>query len=104
MSDRDQAHKPGLSRREIQDVRRKLRDLDGKASLTSRVGNVMSYPSTTSGNVRRYRFGISLLLLAIFLMLVVAILPNDDRRLYFGSFAIAMALVAAWQIDLAKKR
>ena len=105
MSDHDQSDKPGrLSQREIQEVRRKLRELDGKSSLGGRIGRVMSYPPKTSGNVKRYRFGVSLLLLAIFLMLVVVVLPNDDRRLYFAGFAIVMVLVAAWQIDLAKER
>ena len=104
MSDHDQSSRPGLSPREIQEVRRKLRELDGRPSLKSRIGKVMSYPPTTSGNVKRYRFGVSLLLLAIFLMLVVVVLPNDDRRLYFAGFAVVMVLIAAWQIDLAKRR
>lgn len=104
MSDHDQFGKPGLSRREVQEVRRTLRELDGKPSLESRIGKVVSYPPTASGNVKRYRFGISLLLLAIFLMLLVVMLPDDDRRLYFAGFAIVMAFVSTWQIDLAKRR
>lgn len=97
--------KTKLSKRQVQEIRKQLRGLDGEPeSLTNRIGRIVSYPPTPSGNVRRYRFGVSLLLLAVFLMLLVTILPADDRRLYFVGFAIVMVAVAAWQIDLAKKR
>ena len=104
MSGSDQDNKQGLSRHDTQEVRKLLREQDGKESVASRVGRIMSYPPTPSGNVKRYRFGISLLMLAVFLMLLVVVLPNDDRRLYFVGFAFVMVIVAAWQIDLAKKR
>lgn len=79
--------------------------MDGESeSLTARIGRIASYPPTPSGNVRRYRFGVSLLLLAVFLMLLITILPADARRLYIVGFAVVMVVVAAWQIDLAKKR
>lgn len=95
----------GLSSREIQEIRKQLRGLDGESeSLTARIGRIVSYPPTSSGNVKRYRFGVSLLLLAVFLMLLVVILPSDDRRMYFAGFAFVMVAVAAWQIDLAKER
>lgn len=96
---------PRLSRQQIHQIRRQLRGLDGESeSLTARIGRIVSYPPTPSGNVRRYRFGVSLLLLPVFLMLLVTILPADDRRLYFVGFAIVMVVVAAWQIDVAKRR
>ncbi|WP_281439890.1 hypothetical protein [Lysobacter capsici] len=44
------------------------------------------------------------MLLAVFLMLLVIVLPDDDRRWIFAGFAFLMVAVAAWQIDLAKKR
>lgn len=45
-----------------------------------------------------------LMLLAIFLMLLVIVLPDDDRRWVFVGFAFVMVVVAGWQIDLAKKK
>ena len=105
MSDRNQDSRYGLSRRDVQEIRKKLRGVDGDPeTLLSRVGRLASYPPTPNGNVMRYRFGVSLLLLAVFLMLVVVILPAGDGRMYFAGFAVATVVVAAWQIDLAKKR
>ena len=97
--------KTRLSKREIQEIRKQLRGLDSDSeSPTARIGRVASYPPTASGNVKRYRFGVSLLLLAVFVMLLVVLLPADDRRIYFAAFAFVMVAVAAWQIDLAKER
>lgn len=104
MNDRDHSDRPGLSPRDVQKIRRRLRKLDGKESTGDRVGRIISYPPTPTGNAKRYRFGVSLLLLAIFVMLLVNVLPNDDRRLYFAGFSFVMVAVAAWQIDLAKKK
>jgi len=104
MSSHDRDNKQGLSRRDVQEIRKRLRELDGQESVQSRVGRILSYPPTPSGNVRRYRFGVSVFLLAIFLMLLVNVLPDDERRLYFLGFAFVMVVVTAWQIDLAKTR
>jgi hypothetical protein len=103
MSNRD--HRERLSRRQIQEIRKQLRERDGKRESTwARIGRIVSYPPFPSGNVRRYRFGVALLLLAIFQMLLVAVLPEDDRRWLFAGFAFLTATVAAWQIDTAKTR
>lgn len=104
MSNSDQDNKRGLSRRNTQKVRKLLRERDGKQSVMSRIGRIISYPSTASGNVVRYRFGVSLFMLAVFVMQLVFVLPDDERRLYFAGFAGVMVAVAVWQIDLAKKR
>lgn len=96
---------PGLSKKQVQQIRKQLRALDGEPeSLSARIGRMISYPPTVSGNVKRYRFGMALMLLAVFLMLLVIVLPDDDRRWVFAGFAFLMVVVAAWQIDLAKKR
>ena len=95
----------GLSRKQVQEIRKQLRELDGEPeSFSARIGRIISYPPSPSGNVKRYRFGMALMLLAVFLMLLVIVLPNDDRRWLFAGFALVMVAVAAWQIDLAKKR
>lgn len=97
--------KSGLSKNEVQQIRRQLRELDGEPeSFRARIGRIISYPPNPSGNVRRYRFGMGLMLLAIFLMLLVIVLPDDDRRWVFVGFAFVMVVVAGWQIDLAKKK
>jgi len=45
----------------------------------------------------------SLMSLAVFQMLMVAVLPDDDRRWLFFGFAWLTLIVGAWQIDKAKK-
>ena len=97
--------KTRLSRNQVQQIRKQLRELDGeRESLVARIGRIISYPSSPSGNVRRYRFGMALMLLAIFLMLLVVVLPEDGRRWLFAGFAFVMVVVAAWQIDVAKEK
>ncbi len=99
------SQKAGLTKEQVQQIRKQLRELDGEPeSLSARIGRIISYPPTPAGNVKRYRFGMGLMLLAVFLMLLVIVLPDDDRRWIFAGFAFLMVAVAAWQIDLAKKR
>lgn len=97
--------KTRLSEDQVQQIRKQLRELDGeRESLVVRIGRIISYPPTPAGNAKRYRFGMWLMLLAVFLMLLVIVLPDDDRRWVFASFAFVMVVVAAWQVDLAKRR
>lgn len=99
------SHKSRLSKNQVQQIRKQLRELDGEPeSLRARIGRIISYPPSPAGNVRRYRFGMALMLLAVFLMLLVVVLPDDDRRWLFAGFSILMVAVAVWQIDLAKER
>ncbi|WP_442682515.1 hypothetical protein ACSBPQ_12915 [Stenotrophomonas sp. JC08] len=44
-----------------------------------------------------------MVLLAVFQMLMVVVLPDDDRRWTFFGFAWLTLLVGAWQIDKAGK-
>ena len=97
--------KAGLSKNQIQQVRRQLREQDGEPeSFSARIGRIISYPPSPSGNVRRYRFGMALMLLAVLLLVLVMVLPDDGRRWLFAGFAFVVVVVAAWQIDLAKER
>lgn len=94
-----------LTGRQIQQIRKYLRGLDGDAeSVVARIGRIVAYPPSASGNVRRYRFGVALMLLAIFEILLAVVLPSDDRRWIFVGFSLLTAAVAAWQIDVAKER
>ena len=96
---------PRLSKRQVQRIRKQLRELDGESeSVGARIGRIISYPSNPAGNVRRYRFGVALLLLARYVGSLIAALPTDGWRRIFASFAMAMMLIAAWQIDLARKK
>lgn len=98
-------HGSRLSKSQIQKIRKQLRGLDGDAeSVVTRIGRVVSYPPRPSGNVKRYRFGMALMLLAVFEMALVVALPADDRRWIFVGFAFLTAAIAAWQIDVAKER
>lgn len=98
------SHKSRLSKNQVQQVRKQLRELDGEPeSFRARIGRITSYPPSPAGNVRRYRFGMALMLLTVFLMLLVMVLPDDDRWLFAG-LSILMVAVAVWQIDLAKER
>lgn len=97
--------RPALTRRQVQDIRLLLRQRDGGARRwIDRIGEVLSYPPNPSGNPRRFRFGISLLFLAIIVMALYPLLPEDDRRHLFLGFAAVMVFVGAWQIDKAKRR
>lgn len=94
-----------LTKLQIQQIRKHLRSVDGdKESVAARIGRVVSYPPSPSGNAKRYRFGMALMLLAVFEMALVVVLPADDRRWIFVGFAFLTAAVAAWQIDVAKER
>lgn len=94
-----------LTSNQVQQVRKQLRELDGKPeSVCARIGRISSYPPSPSGNVKRYRLGIALMLLAVFLMLLVTVLPNDEGRWIFAGFAFLLVAIAAWQIDLARDR
>ena len=94
-----------LSSRQVREIRKQLRGRDdGQHTVVARIGRLTSFPATQTGNVKRYRFGISTLLFAIFQLLIISILPADGRRVIFGGFAFLTATVAAWQIDKAKTR
>jgi hypothetical protein len=97
--------KRGLSKNQVQKIRKHLRNLDGKPeSAVARIGRIASYPPGLNGNARRYRFGISLVLLSIFLLQLGLMAPDQDWGWIFKGFAFLTIVVAAWQIDLAKKR
>ena len=70
-----------------------------------RIGRVLSQPPRTGeADVRRYRHGVSLLILAIFVLLLTAIvLPHDNGRWMFGVFAFLLALAGGWQIDRSRR-
>ena len=94
-----------LTKLQVQRIRKLLRGLDGDVeSVAARIGRVVSYPPRPSGTVKRYRFGMALMLLAVFEMLLVVVLPSDEGRWIFAGFAILTLAVAAWQIDVAKER
>lgn len=85
-----------------QDVRRELYKNDGPIQRIVRpIGRILSRPPTTgAGDVRRYRHGVSLLIFAIFVLVLTAFfLPRDNGRWMFGVFAFLLALAGAWQID-----
>lgn len=105
MSMRENRERKVLTRRQVQDIRLLLRQRDGGTRRwIDRIGEVLSYPPTASGNPRRFRFGISLLFLAVIVIALYPLLPEDDRRYLFLGFAALMVLVGAWQIDKAKSR
>lgn len=96
--------KTRLTPQERQAARDQLRKLDNQKpeGIAGRIRRVISFPPA-GGNVRRYRFGIGLILLAIFELALVAVLPSDNRRWLFIGFSYLTALAGAWQIDKAKK-
>lgn len=93
-----------LTPQQRQEVRDRLRSVDneGPEGSIARIRRVVSHPPT-GGNPRRYRFGLAMVLLAVFQMLMVVVLPDDDRRWTFFGFAWLTLLVGAWQIDKAGK-
>ena len=97
--------KTRLTPQERQAARDQLRELDHQKpeGIVGRIRRAVSYPRG-GGNPQRYRFGVGLILVAIFEMVLVVALPHDDRRWLFIAFSWATALAGAWQIDKAKKR
>ena len=83
----------------------KTGDVPGKQeSIGARIGRIVSYPSSATGNVKRHRFAIALMVLAVFVMQLVFVLPDDSRRWFVAGYAFVMVVVAAWQLELAKER
>lgn len=94
-----------LSERERLAIRRGLRALDhGAEAKIARLGRPLTHPREELGDIRRYRFGIGMVGLAIFQMALVAVLPSDDRRWIFFGFAWLTLFVGAWQIDKARPK
>lgn len=94
-----------LSERERREIRKMLRRRDsGVGGYVTRLGRVITHPPGEAGDVKRYRFGIAMVGLAIFQMVLVAVLPEDDRRWVFFGFAWITLFVGGWQIDRAKSR
>lgn len=105
MSMPEHRERPALTRRQVQDIRLLLRQRDGRPRRwIDRIGEVLSYPPNPTGNPRRFRFGISLLLLAVLVIALYPVLPEDGRRDLFLGFAAVMVFIGAWQIDKAKSR
>lgn len=93
-----------LSERERLAIRKALRARDkGMDSRIARLGRVLTHPQNEAGDVKRYRFGIAMLGLAIFQVVLVAVLPDDDRRWVFFGFAWLTAFVGGWQITKADR-
>lgn len=56
------------------------------------------------GDVKRYRYGIAIIAIAIFVMLLTAFfLPRDNGRWLFGAFAFLLTWIGAWHIDKARR-
>ena len=94
-----------LTKDETQRVRQQLRAKDGPpAGMISRIGMVLSNPSRVAKDTKRHRFGMALLLLAIFQMVTVLALPDDNRRWLFFGFAWLTMLIGAWHVSQPKSR
>lgn len=92
-----------------EDDRRAIRSELRKSSSTinkvvGRIGRLTSYPSSPDGDVRRYRFGIGLIALAILMAITVLILPRKEETWMFLAFAWLLAWIGAWQIDKARPK
>lgn len=54
-------------------------------------------------DVRRQWFGIELMLLAPFILILCMILPNDSNRWLVFGFGWLTLFLGAWQVDLSRK-
>lgn len=93
--------KARLTEHERVQIRKLLRAQDegGRGSTIGRIGRKLTETSGQRGDVSRYRFGIALCVLAVFLMAWVATLPDGDGRWFFSGIAWITMLVGGWQID-----
>ena len=92
-----------LTEKDRLETRKFLRVIDG--SLKSEIAK-LGRPSSLIGNapdLRRQWFGIELMLLAPFILMLFIILPNDSNRWLIFGFAWLSLFVGAWQVDLSRK-
>lgn len=52
----------------------------------------------------RWRFGLTLMLLSVWVMAMVGVLPVDSRRWLFFGFSVTMAAIAGWLLDRASHK
>lgn len=94
-----------LSKEAVRAIRRELRkDASVVNKVVSRIGRVVSYPQHPDGDVRRYRFGIGMIAVAILVAVTVWILPRKEGTWLFLAFAWLLAGVGAWHIDKAQRK
>lgn len=92
-----------LSERERVEIRGWLRAQDqGASGPIARIGRPLAQPGNQRGDVSRYRFGIALCILSLFLMVWVATLPDDDGQWFFSGVAWLTMFIGGWQIDRAR--
>lgn len=92
-----------LSKDETQRVRQQLRAKDGpQAGLVVRIGGIVTNPLKPGGDSKRHRFGVALMVLAVFQMMMLLVLPDDPRRWLFFGFAWLTLLIGARKVDTAK--
>jgi len=94
-----------LNNNERQELRRSIRKLSGDDTnpSISRIGDIVSFAGN-HGDTRRYRFGISLVGIAIFCAALANLMPDKGWEAIFVGFAVLALFVGAWQIDKAKKQ
>lgn len=88
-----------------QAIRRELRKNDSALKqIAGRIGRIVAFPPGPNDDVKRYRHGVGLIAVAIFVLLLTAlILPRDNGRYLFGAFGFVLALAGAWKIDKARR-
>ncbi len=96
--------KARLTERERVQIRKLLRaqDRGARGSTIARIGRTLTNTSGQGGDDARYRIGIALCILAVFLMVWVATLPDGDGRWFFSGIAWITMLVGGWQVDKAR--
>lgn len=99
-------HDRDLSKeRRQQAIRRELRKNDSALKqLAGRIGRLAAFPPGPNDDVKRYRHGVALIVVAIFVLLLTGLfLPRDNGRWMFGVFGFVLAMAGAWQIDKARR-
>ncbi len=92
-----------LTERDRQEARKFFSVYDG--SIKSKIARIGRPSSILSGtpDVRRHMFGMNLMVLASFILVLFIVIPNDSRRWLIFGFAWLTLLVGAWQVDLSRK-
>lgn len=82
-----------------------LQSLPVSSNAPSPTGLVLDASSDSAPRGKhRWRFGLTLMLLSVWVMAMVGALPDDSRRWLFFGFSVTMAAVAAWILDRASKK
>lgn len=75
-----------------------------KSGVLTRIGYILRPSEIEQPDQKRFRFGLSLIILSVFIMVLCAALPGGINRWLIFGFAWLTLFIGAWQVDLSRKK